>query len=305
MIIKKRMRKIQYYILGIVLVVLTSCDFGGVKTGEVDDSINTDGIADSSEVMDINSVDSTSEETSNAMLNDSILGVPNEMVLNGENGLRIEWTIKKENDPIKLNDVVMVNYKARIATGKQFDSNEEMGQPAPIKTNIGMIVEGWEKGLLEMNVGDKGRIMIPSGLAYGENGYTDIIPPNADLIIDIEIVSRVKPIVLEEGVKVYKWKTSDTGKVPEKDQLITFDYFAYLTGEDGGMYDNSFKDSQPFSFKFENDNVIDGLHQGMSVIKPNENAFIEIPYKLAYGSKGLVDLVPKNTDIVYDVRVAK
>ncbi len=122
-------------------------------------------------------------------------------------------------------------------------------------------------------------------------------------IVDIEIVDVVDPIILDEGVKVYKWKTTDEGKVPTKNQEITFDYFAFTTGAEGHMYDNSYQIGVPFTFKFQNAGVIDGLHQGMSVMKAGENAFFEIPYKLAYGKKGLLDLVPSNTDIVYDVRI--
>ena len=239
-----------------------------------------------------------------ALLDDSIQGLANEMVFQREDGLRIEWTIKKTDQPIQLNDVVMVNYKARVASGEQYDSNDEVGEPVPLKTNIGMMVKGLEAGLLKMNIGDKGRILIPANLGYGENGYSTIVPPDADLIIEIEIVRRIEPIVLDEGVKVYTWKKVKNGAQIEKNQLITFDYFAYTKGEKGKMYDNSYKKSEPFSFRLENDNVIDGLHQWMRVLNQGENAFIEIPASLAYGSKGLVDLVPKNTDIVYDVRIS-
>ena len=179
----------------------------------------------------------------------------------------------------------MVNYKARVASGEQYDSNDEVGEPVPLKTNIGMMVKGLEAGLLKMNIGDKGRILIPANLGYGENGYSTIVPPDADLIIEIEIVRRIEPIVLDEGVKVYTWKKVKNGAQIEKNQLITFDYFAYTKGEKGKMYDNSYKKSEPFSFRLENDNVIDGLHQGMCVLNQGENAFIEIPASLAYGSK--------------------
>lgn len=250
-----------------------------------------------------NEVDSTVTNQPFSLLKDTINGQINEMVYQREDGLRIEWKRKKD-DPILLNEVVMVNYEARIAGGDVYDSNEELGEPVPLKTNIEMMVPGFEEGLLAMNVGDKGRIMIPMALGYGETGYPGLVPPEADLIIEIEIVERIEPIILEEGVKVYRWKTNEHGLTPEKGQLITFDYFAYKKGENAGMYDNSFQNSQPFSFNFENDNVVDGLHQGMSVLKQDENAFIEIPSNLAYGNKGLVDLVPKNTDIVYDVRIS-
>ncbi|NOQ73688.1 MAG: hypothetical protein GQ574_16900 [Crocinitomix sp.] len=293
--------KLSLFYIGLALL-LVSCDFDGVKTTdnnytEVDTSNTNPNL-----VLD-NAIDSAESEQPFALLKDTILGEANSMVYNGEGGLRVEWTVKKDNDPIELNDVVLVNYTARVAAGEVFDSNEEMKAPAPLKTNIGMMVEGWEKGLLQMNIGDVGRIMIPNALAYGENGYSTIVPPGADIIVEIEIVARVIPIVLDEGVKVYTWSQNPNANTPAKDQLITFDYFAYKKGENAGLYDNSFKDSEPFSFRFENDNVIDGLHQGMKVIRSGENAFIEIPAKLAYGSKGLVDLVPKNTDIVYDVRI--
>jgi peptidylprolyl isomerase len=273
-----------------VVVAFSSCDFKGVE----DDVVSNDSIV----------ANTGQEEPDGMLLQDTINGQPNEMVYNRADGLRIEWTKKNPGNPVQLNDVLMVNYKARVAAGEEYDSNTEIGEPVPIKTNVGMLIQGWEEGLLLMNVGDKGRIMIPNALAYGEDGYLDKVPPQADIIVEIEIVSRIEPIVLEEGVKVYKWKTAKGGKAPEKNQLITFDYFAYTMGKEGHMYDNSYQNAIPFSFKFENAGVVDGLHQGMSVMKEGESAFIEIPYELAYGKKGLIDHVPANTDIVYDVRIS-
>lgn len=274
-----------------VAVSFAACEFQGVE--DVESVTNDSIVANTGET----------EDNTSMLLVDSINGQPNDMVLNREDGLRIEWTKKNPGNAIQSGDVLMVNYKARVAAGEEYDSNTEIGEPVPIKSNVGMLIKGWEEGILLMNVGDKGRIMIPNALAYGENGYLDKVPPQADIIVEIEIVSRVEPIVLDEGVKVYKWKTVTGGKKPVKNQLITFDYFAYTTGKNGRMYDNSYQNAVPFSFKFENAGVVEGLHQGMSVMKEGENAFIEIPSALAYGKKGLVDLVPSNTDIVYDVRV--
>lgn len=276
----------------ISLLILVGCQLEGVE-----ESTN-----ENSNITINNGIDSTDGEEI-MMLEDSINGQANEMVLQKDDGLRIEWDVKKPDKKIQLNDVVMVNYTARVAAGEVYDSNKELGEPVPLKSNIGMMIEGWETGLLEMHEGDKGRIMIPAAQAYGEDGYLTVVPPKADIIVDIEIVSIVKPIALERGVKVYKWKTIATGKNPAKNQLITFDYFAYTMGKEKGMYDNSYQNEVPFSFKFENAGVVDGLHIGMQVMKEGENAFIEIPAKAAYGSKGLIDHVPSNTDIVYDVRI--
>lgn len=273
---------------------ILSCNMNAV---EVDDENSLDsGIVEAA-------IDTLKNDNGIGLKPDSINGQLNEMVFQREDGLRLEWEIKKD-DPISKSDVVMVNYTARVAAGEVYDSNKELGKPVPLMPGIGMMLPGWEQGLLMMSVGDKGRIMIPNALAYGEDGYMTIVPPDADIIVDIEIVERLKPISLEDGVKVYKYQTVVGGAKPEKNQLITFDYFAYQKGKEPGMYDNSYQHENPFSFKFKNDNVVDGLHIGMSVMKPGENAFITIPNKVAYGSKGMLDLVPPKADIVYDVRVA-
>jgi len=284
------MKKIIFYSL--ILILAHSCQLDGVEDQVEDNSIVQNFGSDSVETVD-----------ENMLLVDTINGEANEMVFQRDDGLRVEWEIKKEDKKIELNDVVMVNYTARVAAGEVYDTNDKLGKPVPLKSNIGMMIPGWEAGLLEMHEGDKGRIMIPASLGYGEDGYMTVVPPRADIIVDIEIVSIIKPIILDDGVKVYKWNAVAEGKTPEKNQEITFDYFAYKKGKDKGMYDNSYQNETAFSFKYQNASVVDGLHIGMSVMKEGESAFFEIPAKAGYGSKGLLDLVPKNTDIVYDVRI--
>ena len=289
------MKKLFYIILPVS--VLFSCNVSGVETDLENDN-------DTTQIDTTDGANQTGIELDkNHLLVDSINGEPNEMVYQAESGLRVEWSTKTENTKVGANNVALVNYSVRVAGGEEFDNNDKIGFPVPLKPGIGMIVEGWDLGLQVMAEGDEGRIMIPNALAYGEDGYSTIVPPKADLIVDIEVVEVVEAIRLDEGVKVYKWQSVEDGETPKKDQEIIFDYFAYHKGDGAHMYDNSFQNGEPFSFKFENASVIDGLHQGMSIMKVGENAFIDIPAKLAYGKKGLLDHVPANRDIVYDVRV--
>jgi FKBP-type peptidyl-prolyl cis-trans isomerase len=291
------MNKILYILSLVILTV--SCELAGVNEPTVvaPDTTTTLSATDSAfinlkkEIKPIKSDTATDEK-----------GLP--MVWNGNDGLRIEWETRTSKDPIRKNDLLLANYEARVARGEVYDSNREAGKPLPLKLGIGQLLQGWEDGLLQMSIGDKGRIMIPSKLAYGENGYLGKIPRNADIIVEIEIVKKVKPLTLEEGVKVYQYTMGNpTNPLPIKDQAITFDYFTYKTGKNAGMYDNSYAKGQPFTVKFENDNVVDGLHQGLAVLRAGDHAFIEIPSKLAYGKSGLADLVPPNTDIVFDIRI--
>lgn len=291
------MVKKLFYIL-LPISTLIGCNVSGVNAEEGEgDIVKNTGDSTGQDHLGETQLDQ------DELLLDTINGQANDMVYQAESGLRLEWS--KKNDAIKVGveNLALVNYKVRVAGGDEYDNNDNVGFPVPLKAGIGMMVEGWDAGLRLMAKGDVGRIMIPNALAYGEDGYSTIVPPKADLIVDIEIVDVIQGVRLNEGVRVYKWQESEKGATPKKDQEITFDYFAYYKGEGAHMYDNSFQNGEPFTFKYQNASVMDGLHQGMSILKAGENAFIDIPAKLAYGKKGLIDLVPPNRDIVYDVRV--
>jgi peptidylprolyl isomerase len=72
--------------------------------------------------------------------------------------------------------------------GKKFDSSLDRGQPLAIPIGIGRVIKGWDEGLLSMKVGGKRTLYIPSYLGYGPRGAGGDIPPNADLIFDVELV---------------------------------------------------------------------------------------------------------------------
>jgi FKBP-type peptidyl-prolyl cis-trans isomerase len=283
----------------IVIISISSCNLEGVKKKT---DPNFFEIIDTSIVqpIDIESKTVLPKKIEKDTLDN---GSINDLVWNGANGLRIEWEVKQTSNKVLKGNVVLVNYKARVARGEVYDSNTELNKPIPLKTGIGQLIPGWETGLLQMSAGDKGRIMIPSKLAYGEAGIIGRVPQNADIIVDIEIVAIIEPIELLDGVKLYKYESVTEQTYPTKDQLITFHYFAYRTGDKPKMYTNSYEKGEPFKVRFENDNIVEGLHIGLSQVSANEKAFIEIPSKVAYGKKGLLDLVPSNTDIVFDVRV--
>lgn len=84
-------------------------------------------------------------------------------------------------------DTVVTHYKGTFMDGKQFDSSYDRGEPATFTVNG--VIPGWTEALQLMPVGSKWQLWIPSKLAYGENGFQNVIPPNATLVFEIELIS--------------------------------------------------------------------------------------------------------------------
>lgn len=92
----------------------------------------------------------------------------------------------------KAGDKVKVHYKGTFAkTGQKFDSSYDNGEPVEfeLKTGAGGVIAGWVEGMPGMKVGGKCRLVIPASLGYGAAGYPNVIPPNTDLVFEIELVA--------------------------------------------------------------------------------------------------------------------
>lgn len=73
--------------------------------------------------------------------------------------------------------------------GKKFDSSLDRGEPFTFAIGVGHVIKGWDEGVMGMKVGEKRRLYIPAALAYGTSGAGSLIPPHADLIFDVELIS--------------------------------------------------------------------------------------------------------------------
>ena len=96
----------------------------------------------------------------------------------------------------KAGDVVSMNYTGRLEDGTVFDSNidPKFGHVEPFVFTLGagQVIAGWDKGIVGMKVGEKKTLVIPPENAYGERGAGEIIPPNATLIFNVELLAIIK-----------------------------------------------------------------------------------------------------------------
>lgn len=105
-----------------------------------------------------------------------------------ESGLR--YQILQKGDGVKPNQgqTVAVHYKGQLDDGTVFDSSYKRNQPLEFPVGVGQVIPGWDEGIMLLQVGDKARLVIPSHLGYGSRGAGGVIPPNANLVFDVELM---------------------------------------------------------------------------------------------------------------------
>lgn len=281
----------------LIVVIATSCSVEGVKTEKMKqsssegDTLETnESTSDNLELRDssemITDIDSIKVDTTSG----------NELEL--ESGVKIKWLKKGKKEQVRQGKVVWVNYKGFLANGMMFDGDKAATQAVPLMVGVGMMVPGVEEALLKLRVGDYVKLLIPSDMGFGEEGYMNV-PPNTDLLYEFAIREIQQPKVVAEGVKIWKVKETDYDGY-KKDEDVNFHYLAYH--KNGQLYFDSYRNKTPFQFKKGSNNIMKGLNIAFDYLKKGEMAFVELPSAVAYGSKGLEDLVPSNTDIIYYIK---
>ena len=101
------------------------------------------------------------------------------------------YKFEKENNSHKPanGNKVKVHYKGMLLDGTVFDSSFKRNQPIEFTLGVGQVIKGWDEGISLLGIGDKASFIIPSDLAYGASGAGGVIPPNATLIFEVELIS--------------------------------------------------------------------------------------------------------------------
>lgn len=224
------------------------------------------------------------------------------------------------------NDFVTVHYAGQLIDGSEFDSSYKRGEPATFPA--GRLIPGWTEALQMMKVGDKWELVIPSDIAYGENGAGGVIPGDATLVFTVELLGvmtleeaqaeaekqaqafKIQQLAyLEENAKQdgvvetesglqYRVIEEGTGAQPGGESNVTVHYAGKLI--DGTEFDSSYRRGTPASFPLNG--VIKGWTEGVQLMKEGAKYEFFIPYYLAYGERGSRSIPPYAT-LVFTVEL--
>ena len=102
--------------------------------------------------------------------------------------LNIDVIQKGDGPAIQNGQIAVVHYTGTLLDGTKFDSSVDRGTPFSFSLGAGEVIEGWDKGVLGMMVGEKRKLQVPPELGYGASGAGGVIPPNAILVFEVELL---------------------------------------------------------------------------------------------------------------------
>jgi peptidylprolyl isomerase len=211
------------------------------------------------------------------------------------------------------NSTVSTNYIIWVKTAEGYDYVDQSLANLPVSFVLGKgdtVFPGWEEGATGMKVGGKRLLVIPPELALGAEGNS-VIPPNATLVMEIELADVKEPQVAtpvdekdytttSSGLKYYDL-IPGTGDSPKAGQTVVVNYTGWLS--DGTQFDSSLDRGEPFSFVLGEGSVIPGWEEGVATMQVGGKRQLVIPPDLGYGEQGAGNLIPPGATLVFEVEL--
>lgn len=233
-------------------------------------------------------------------------------VVTTESGLQYVELEEGSGEQPQPGQVVEVHYRGSVeGDSTVFDDSYERGVPLYFPVGSDRIIPGWDEGIQMMRVGGKARLIMPPDLAFGDQGYAGVIPPNATLIFEVELlgVQEGAPEAptdvpasdlqdMGEGI-AYADLVDGEGEPLSMGDQATVHYTGWL--QEGGKFDSSLDNGRPFTFVVGG-NVIEGWSKGVVGMKVGGKRHLVIPPDLGYGEEG-AGPIPPNSTLIFEVEL--
>jgi FKBP-type peptidyl-prolyl cis-trans isomerase len=191
------------------------------------------------------------------------------------------------------------------AKGKKFDSSVDRGTPFSFHLGEGEVIKGWDEGVSMMKVGAKRELLIPPDLAWGARGSGGVIPANATVFFEVELLEKWEKT--ESGLEYVDIKEG-TGTSPKIGQICVVHYTGWLwqNNAKGRKFGSSLDRREPLPFPVGESRVIKGWDEGVSTMKVGGKRRLLIPAKLGYGRDGFgAGVIPPDAILLFEVELLK
>ena len=203
-------------------------------------------------------------------------------------------------------DKVVVHYVGTLANGTKFDSSRDRGVPYTTQIGVGKVIRGWDEAFMQLSLGQRARLTISSDWAYGATGYPGAIPPNAQLIFDVELIAineNVCSAPPSKCIEITSISPGDGATFPTVGDEITVHYVGTF-GSNGKQFDSSRARGKPFTTKIGVGAVIKGWDEGFPQLSLGQRARMTISSDWAYGPNGHPAAgIPPNAQLIFDVEL--
>ena len=164
---------ISFGIMAVAVLIIVVAQFAGGQSAIAGSGAPSTGVTNQTEVK---IAEAASINMSDSEIKETGTGLKYKVITAGTGAIP------------KNGDTVIVHYTGTLEDGTKFDSSRDRDSPFSFKLGIGQVIKGWDEGLSIMRVGDRRTLIIPPDLGYGARGAGGVIPANATLIFDVELL---------------------------------------------------------------------------------------------------------------------
>ena len=298
---KKRFAVNAWVLLLTIVLLLAAC---GPATPPEDATVEANGGTPASE-------ETTGEETTTGEEattdEEAPVGIPTVegTTTTTDSGLVFIETQAGDGRTPEEGDIVTMQIVGMLDDGTVFADTYSEGAPITATATDEDLFAGWKEGLLLMKEGGKARLIIPPDLAFGSEGAGGIIPADATVTMDIELISAEAPpsptavdeadlTTTDSGLQYYDIAVGE-GDMPVEGQEVVVNYIAWLQDGEQFIASSENEGGEPLTFAIGSDTVFPGWDEGVSTMQKGGKRLLVIPPDLALGAEGGGSIPPNST----------